>query len=68
MASRTERLSTASITALLDETTSAILSSKASASKLKNRPIRKEVAVDTIVVNRAPFPLPAPSSLETLTL
>lgn len=67
-ARRKEMLSTASITALLDEKTSAIMSWKASASALKKRPIRKEVVVDTIVANFAPFPLPAPSSLATRTL
>ena len=67
-ASRTEILSTASITAPLDEKIIASLLWKISARKLAKRLIRKDVAVDTIVANLAPFPLAAPSSLATLTL
>lgn len=67
-ASRTEMLSTASITAPLDEKITASLLWKISARKLAKRLIRKDIAVDTIVANLAPFPLAAPSSLATLTL
>lgn len=67
-ASKTEMLSTASITASLDEKIIASLLWKISARKLAKRLIRKDIAVDTIVANLAPFPLAAPSSLATLTL
>lgn len=67
-ASRTEILSTASITASLDVNSIASLSWKISASELIKRQIRDDVVVDTIVTNLAARPLFAPSSLATLAL
>lgn len=67
-ASKTEMSSTALITASLDVKIVASLSWKISVSRLKKTLIRKDVAVDTNIANLAPRPLPAPSSLATLTL
>lgn len=67
-ASRTERLSTAWITASLVVNIIASLSWRINARKLMKRLIMKDVVVDTIVANLAPFPLDAPNSFATLTL
>ena len=67
-ASRTERLSTAWITASLVVNIIASLSWRINARKLMKRLIMKDVVVDTIVANLDPFPLDAPSSFPTLTL
>ena len=44
------------------------LSSKTRISNQNRSPITEDVAADTMVANLAPFPLPAPNSLEARTL
>ena len=63
-----ESLLTASRTGLLDENMRAISLSKIIIKNQKNTPITADVVTATAVANLAPFPLPAPSSLATLTL
>jgi hypothetical protein len=67
-ARRTERLSTASRTTELEVKMRANLSWRPMISTQKKSPITSDVIDDTMVANRAPFPLPAPSSLATRTL
>lgn len=67
-ANRTASLLAASIITGLAVKKRGNLSCKTRISNQNKSPITKDVAADTMVANLAPFPLPAPNSLETLTL
>jgi hypothetical protein len=67
-ASRVVCSSTAASTAALAVNMSATSPWRATNSPQKTTPIASEVADDTAVANRAPYQLPAPSSLATRTL
>ena len=67
-AKRIESLFTSSSTGLLEENIKASSLWKYIINNQKKRPITIDVTTDTNVANLAPFPLPAPSSFETLTL
>ena len=67
-AKRIESLLTAASTSSLDVKIKASSLWKIIISSQNMRPIIVDVVTATMVANLAPFPLPAPSSLETLTL